>query len=354
MPAEARGIAAAGDPEHPFVSAIVVNWNGGDLLQQALGSLFAQTWPALEVILVDNGSIDGSPERAERCFGDRLRVIRNLKNDGFAAGNNAGFAAARGEWLFLLNSDAVCPPEVIAELMAFAAGKPDVGQLACRVVQADKPNFYDSAGLLLYPDGIARPRGWQEKDQGQYDRAEEVLAPHGCACALRKAMLDQIGTFDEDFFCYFEDLDLGVRGQLAGWKCWYVPTSAVRHKKSSTAGNYSVFKAYHVERNRLYCLWKWMPRFLIFVSPLFTLNRYALQGYAAHTRQGLSADFVKEYSLARLFLLLIQARIAALYRLPRMLAKRRQIRNMRTISVREWYGLISRFKLDAIELALKY
>ena len=191
------------------MSAVVVNWNCGEMLQQALASLFAQTWPALEVILVDNGSVDGSVEQSERCFGDRLRVIRNAKNEGFARGNNVGFAAARGEWVFLLNSDAVCPPEVISELMAFVAGKPDVGQLACRVVQADQPHFYDSAGLLLYPDGIARPRGWQEKDQGQYDRAEEVLAPHGCACALRKAMLDQIGGFDEDFFCYFEDLDLG-------------------------------------------------------------------------------------------------------------------------------------------------
>ena len=317
-------------------------------------SLFAQTWPALEVILVDNGSIDGSAEQAERCFGDRLRVIRNLRNEGFAGGNNVGFAAARGEWLFLLNSDAVCPPEIIAELMAFAAGKPDVGQLACRVVQADRPNYYDSAGLLLYPDGIARPRGWQEKDQGQYDRAEEVLAPHGCACALRKAMLDQIGTFDEDFFCYFEDLDLGVRGQLAGWKCWYVPTTAVRHKKSSTAGNYSVFKAYPRRAQPAV-----LPVEVDAALPdlrvaLFTLNRYALQGYAAHTRQGLSADFVKEYSLARLVVVLLHAWSAALWRLPRMLRKRRAISSTRTIAAREWYDLISRFKLDAIELALKF
>jgi hypothetical protein len=338
----------------PLVSAVVVNWNGGSMLQEALASLFAQTWPALEVILVDNGSTDGSADQAERCFGSRLVVIRNARNEGFARGNNLGFAAAKGEWVFLLNSDAVCDPDVIAELMRFAADKPDVGQLACRVVQADKPHVFDSAGLLLYPDGVSRSRGWQEKDQGQYDRAEEVLAPHGCACALRKTMLDRIGGFDEDFFCYFEDLDLGVRGWLAGWKCWYVPTTRVRHRKSATAGNYSVFKAYHVERNRLYCLWKWMPRFLVFVAPLFTLNRYAMQGYAAHTHQGLSADFVKEYSLTRLFFLLLQARAAALCRLPRMLAKRRQIRNARTISVREWYGLISRFKLDAIELALKY
>jgi len=338
----------------PVVSAIVVNHDGGAMLQDALASLFAQTWPALEVILVDNASTDGSVEQAERCFGDKLLVIRNARNEGFARGNNVAFAAAKGEWLFLLNSDAVCDQDVIAELMRFVADKPDVGQLACRVVRADEPHFFDSAGLLLYPDGVARPRAWQEKDQGQYDRAEEVLAPHGCACALRKAMLDRIGGFDEDFFCYFEDLDLGVRGQLAGWKCWYVPTTRVRHRKSATAGNYSVFKAYHVERNRLYCLWKWMPRFLVFVSPLFTLNRYAMQGYAAYTHQALSAEFVKEYSLMRLFLLLVQARLAALYRLPRMLAKRAQIRNMRTISVRDWYGLISRFKLDAIELALKY
>ena len=338
----------------PLVSAVVVNWNGGEMLHEALASLFRQTWPALEVILVDNASIDGSADEAERCFGDSLSVIRNARNEGFARGNNIGFAAARGEWIFLLNSDAVCDPDAIAELMQFVENKPEVGQLACRVVRASEPHFLDSTGLLLYPDGVARPRGWQEKDVGQYDRAEEVLAPHGCACALRRSMLDEIGTFDEDFFCYFEDLDLGVRGQLAGWKCWYVPTSRIRHRKSATAGNYSVFKAYHVERNRLYCLWKWMPRFLVFVSPLFTLNRYALQGYAAHTHQGLSAEFMKEYSVARLSVLLVQARLAALCRLPRMLAKRRQISRARKITIREWYGLISRFKLDAIELALKY
>jgi len=338
----------------PRVSAIVVNWNGGAMLQDALDSLFAQTWPAVEVILVDNGSTDRSVEEAQRRFGDRLVVIRNSRNEGFARGNNIGFDRATGEWMFLLNSDAVCDPDAVEELMRFVADKPDVGQLACRVLRADQPNFFDSVGLLLYPDGVCRSRGWEEKDLGQYDRAEEVLAPHGCACALRKNMLHAIGGFDEDFFCYLEDLDLGVRGQLAGWRCWYVPTARIRHRKSATAGNYSVFKAFHVERNRIYCLWKWMPRFLVFVSPLFTLNRYAMQGYAVYTHQGGSSEFVKEYSLARLAVLLIQARLAAFARLPRMLAKRRTIRRMRTIGVREWYGLISRFKLDAIELALKY
>jgi len=338
----------------PLVSAIIVNWNGGAMLLDALNSLFAQTWPALEVILVDNASSDGSAEQAKQTFGCRLTVVQNARNEGFAGGNNAGFRVASGEWMFLLNSDAICDPDTVAELMRFAADQPSVGQLACRIVQMDQPHVFDSTGLLLYPDGVSRTRGWQEKDIGQYDRAEEVLAPHGCACALRKSMLERIGDFDEDFFCYFEDLDLGVRGQLAGWKCWYVPTARVRHRKSSTVGNYSVFKAYHVERNRCFCLWKWMPRFLVLVSPLFTLNRYAMQGYAAYTHQGLSSDFVKEYSLLRLAVLLVQARVAAWCRLPRMLRKRRQIRESRTITTREWYDLISRFKLDAIELALKF
>lgn len=338
----------------PLVSAIVVNWNGGDLVSEALASLLTQTWPAMEVILVDNGSTDGSVEQVERRHAGRVRILRNGRNDGFAAGNNRGFAAAAGEWLFVLNPDACCEPDTIAALMAFVADKPRVGQLACRVVQADRPHFFDSAGLLVYPDGVARPRGWQEKDIGQYDRPEEVLAPHGCACALRRSMIDEIGGFDEDFFCYLEDVDLGMRGQLAGWQCWYVPNARVRHRKSSIAGNYSVFKAFHVERNRVYCLLKWMPRFLVAVSPLFTINRYAMQGYAACTHQGLSSEFVKEYSLLRLALVLLHAWTAALLRAPRMLAKRRRISRTRTIDVREWYGLISRFKLDAIEIALKY
>jgi GT2 family glycosyltransferase len=337
----------------PTVSAIIVNWNGGAMLRDAIASLLNQSWQALEVIVVDNGSTDGSADEAERVFADRIRIIRTGRNLGFAGGNNVGFAHATGDWMFLLNSDAVCDPNVVEDLMTFVADRPDVGQLACRVLQANQPHFFDSVGLLLYPDGVCRSRGWEEKDLGQYDRPEEVIAPHGCACALRASMLKQIGGFDEDFFCYLEDMDLGVRGQLAGWKCWYVPTARVLHMKSVTAGNYSVFKAFHVERNRIYCLWKWIPRFILILSPLFTLNRYAMQAYAAYTRQGASSKFLKEYSTARLFVLLIQARLAALLKLPRMLGKRRAIQRTRKISVREWYELISRFKLDAIEIALK-
>jgi len=338
----------------PFVSAIVVNRNGARLLPESLASLFAQTWSELEVILVDNASSDGSAEVAHQRYGERLRVLNNAKNEGFARGNNQAFDMARGEWVFLLNNDAVLDPTAIEELMRAAEGRPEVGMLACRVLCYDKPHVIDSAGLLIYPDGVCRPRGWEEKDLGQYDRVEEILAPVGSASAWRKAMIDAVGAFDESYFAYLEDLDLGMRGQLEGWKALYVPTAVARHAKSTTAGNYSKFKAYQVERNRIYNAVKLLPRFILFVSPLFTLNRYLMQFYAAMTHRGLSDQLVKEYSWLELAWILARAYGAALIRFPTLLAKRRGIARRRRISVAEWYRLISRHKLDAIELALKY
>ncbi|MEI6130020.1 MAG: hypothetical protein WCR59_08155, partial [Planctomycetota bacterium] len=163
-----------------------------------------------------------------------------------------------------------------------------------------------------------------------------------------------VGGFDELYFCYLEDLDLGMRAQLAGYKCFYVPTSRIRHHKSATAGNYSKFKAYHVERNRIWNAIKLLPRFVLITSPMFTLNRYLMQGYAAATHTGLSSDFVKEYSWFHLAFILLRAYTAALWRLPRMLRERHRISKRRKITTREWYDLISRYKLDAIELALKF
>lgn len=341
-------------PDSPLVTAVVVNLNGEAYLGDCLQSLFAQDYPALEVIVVDNGSTDSSVDSVIEPYGERINLLRNDRNLGFARGNNQAFERAKGEWVFLLNNDAVAEPDAISQLMTFVADKPGVGMLACRVSRLDKPNFFDSVGLLLYPDGVCRSRGWQEKDTGQYDDPEEVLAPHGCAAAYRKSMLDDIGAFDESYYCYLEDLDLGMRGQLADYKCWYVPSARVHHQKSATAGNYSKFKAFHVERNRIWNAVKLLPRFLLLVSPMFTLNRYLMQGYAAATHQGLSDEFVKEYSYFQLIGLLIRAYLSATLGLPRMLKQRRAISRKRRISTRDWYRLVSRFKLDAIELALKY
>lgn len=336
------------------MSAIVVNLNGARFLEECLESLFAQSWERTEVILVDNASTDGSADGAQQRYGERLRVIRNARNEGFARGNNQAIAQATGEWVFLLNNDAVLEPDAVAEAMAFVADRPEAGMIACRVMVYDKPHVFDSTGLLLYPDGVCRPRGWEEKDLGQYDQPDEVLAPSGSASLWRRAMVEAIGGFDESYFAYLEDLDLGMRGQLAGWKCFYAPKVVARHAKSMTSGNHSKFKAYHVERNRIYNAVKLLPRFILLMSPLFTLNRYLLQFYAARTQRGLPSRFLKDYSWLGLCGVLLRAYAMGLVKLPEMLRKRRAISRSRTLSVDEWYRLISRFKLDAIELALKY
>ena len=341
-------------PSTPLVSAIIVDLNGGTMLDESLASIFAQTYESLEVILVDNGSTDGAATRARDTYGDRLRYIRNEDNLGFAMANNQGFEEARGEWVFLLNNDAVAEPDTVAALIRVAVSKPEVGMLACRVVVYDQPHVFDSVGLAIYPDGVCRNRGWEEKDRGQYDHSEEVLGPHGAAAAYRMSMLDDVGVFDPAYFAYLEDMDLAVRGQFGGWTCLYVPDAVVRHRKSSTFGNYSRFKAYHIERNRIYAAIKLLPRFLLIVSPLHTLNRYLMQFYAARKHLGISAEFVKEYSWFELGLILLRAYGAALTRLPTLFRQRRELRRRRRISKEEWYRLFSRFKLDAIELALKF
>jgi len=338
----------------PLVTAIVVDHNGGAMLDECLASLLHQDYPSLEVILVDNGSDDGAARRARDTYADRLVYLRNERNLGFAEANNQGIARARGEWVFLLNNDAVAAPGVVAALMRAAAPEGRVGMLACRVVVYDAPHVFDSVGLSVYPDGVCRTRGWEEKDHGQYDHPEEVLGPHGAAAAYRKTMLDEVGTFDVAYFAYLEDLDLALRAQMEGWRCLYVPEATVRHRKSSTFGNYSRFKAYHVERNRIFAAVKFLPRFLLLVSPLYTLNRYLMQFYAARTHLGLSSDFVKEYSWTGLAVILLRAYGAAALRLPALLRQRRELRRRRRISKEEWYRLFSRFKLDAIELALKF
>lgn len=336
----------------PLVTAVVVNFRGRDHLPECLASLFAQTWPRLEVILVDNGS-DGEVEDAETRHGPALRVLRNERNEGFARANNQAFELAKGEWIFLLNNDAVADPDCVERLVRFAEGRPQVGMLACRVVQYHQPHFFDSAGLLLYPDGVCRPRGWEEKDLGQYDRAEEVLAPHGCAAAYRKAMLDDVGGFDEDYFAYLEDLDLGMRGWLLGWTGWYVPDARVRHKKSASAGNYSKFKAYHVERNRVWVVIKCFPLPLVAASIPWSLARYVVQAYGVLRGRGAAGRMAEGTSPWSIAALLLRAWRDALGWSPEMWRRRRRILAQRRVTWREVAGWFRSYPLSVRELALR-
>jgi len=217
----------------------------------------------------------------------------------------------------------------------------------------DRRTVFDSTGLLAYPDGICRSRGWLEKDSGQYDLAEEVLCPNGCAALYRRAMIEDVGLFDEAYFAYLEDFDLGLRGQLRGWRCRYVPGAVAFHKKSITSGYHSALKAYLVERNRIWNAVRLLPLRLLVLSPFWTLARYVGQAYATASGIGMSSTFSRDYSRGALLSILVRAYVDALLRFPQVWRQRREIQSRRSVGALEFYRLLRKHRLPLRDLAFK-
>ena len=337
----------------PLISVVIVNWNGKHLLTECLDSLRAQDVEDVEVVLVDNGSDDGSASFVRERF-PVINVLSLPENRGFAGGNNAGIGAAAGKYIALLNNDTKADPAWLANLLREAeAAPPDVGMWAGKILSYDNPGIIDNVGLLLYPDGLGRGKGRLEKDRGQYDLPGEALFPSGCAGLYRKEMLDEIGLFDEEFFAYADDVDIGLRARLAGWKCVYVPSARVYHKYSSSSSAYSPFKAFLVERNRIWVLLKYYPVEMILASPFFTLLRLLAHLFGALTGQGASGKFSREHSILRAMTILVKAWGAALAALPGVIRRRRAFSPLRRLSRAGLYDLFCKYRISALEVALK-
>jgi GT2 family glycosyltransferase len=337
----------------PSVSVIIVNWNGKDYLKDCLQSLRAQTFSDYEVILVDNGSTDGSVEWIRENFPGWVRVLANKRNEGFSGGNNRGIRASSGKYIVLLNNDARADPRWLEELVKMAEENPRAGMLACKIYLQGGSKIIDNVGHLMYRDGLNRGRGRLEADQGHYEKIEEVFFPSGCAALYRREMLEEVGLFDEDFFAYGDDTDLGLKGRLAGWKCLYVPGAVVHHRYSQSSGAYSALKAFYVERNRVWIAVKYFPLTLLLASPFFTFLRFALQGYGALVGRGAAGRFSETYSPAKLLRILLKAYLAALRGLPGMWKKRKEIKRRTRVSedeIRTWFR---RFGMSAREISWK-
>ncbi|NJD56812.1 MAG: glycosyltransferase family 2 protein [Nitrospirae bacterium] len=341
-------------PSDLTVSVIVLNYNGKHLLEECMESLFSQSCPPLEIIVVDNGSTDGSVPYLEERYGTRIRLIRNSANLGFAEGNNIGIAAAAGSHIALLNNDAVADRRWLEGLVSAAQGSDSTfGMWASKILFYDRRDMIDTAGHLIYPDGLNRGRGKNEIDRGQYDLQEEIFFPSGCAALYAKMMLDEIDAFDPDFFAYGDDTDLGLKARLAGWKCLFVPASVVYHRSSATAGTYSPFKAYLVERNRVWVLIKYFPFTDILLSPWYTLVRLTLTAYAALTGRGAAGRFIEGSSAPGLMKVLFRAYADALRKLPLMIQKRRDFRPRIRTTVRDFHKWLRKYKISAAEISLK-
>lgn len=240
------------------VDLIVLNWNGLKDTCECVDSLLRTRYPDFGIIIVDNGSTDGSEEALRKKY-PGLLIVQTGRNLGFAAGMNAGLdkALERGaDYCVLVNNDAVIDEYCVAALVAAAQMKPSAGLLCAKVYFYDRPEVIWYAGASFNPLlGWGRHRGYNEKDTGQYDKIENTRRPCGCVLMASRKFLEKAGLFDEEYFCYCEDLDWGERARKMGFGVFYVPGANAWHKVSaSTGGNSTALPLYYTVRNTLKCV----------------------------------------------------------------------------------------------------
>lgn len=238
------------EPGWPLVSIIIVNWNGKALLQLSLPPLFRTDYPNFEVIVVDNGSTDGSADFVTENFPARL--LLNSRNLGFAGGNNVGLAAAQGALCVLLNNDVTVPPGWLTPLVQALLADPAAGIAGCKILFPDGHTLQHAGGRLSHPLAYSHHQGWQEADQGQFDQPREVEYVTGAAFALKTELLAKVGSLDEGYFPgYYEEIDYCRRAGRQGYRTLYVPGSVVVHHESATFKQVTGLRLYSFHKNRL-------------------------------------------------------------------------------------------------------
>jgi GT2 family glycosyltransferase len=232
----------------PTISLVIPNWNGLAHLADCLDSVHAQTMQPTETIIVDNGSSDGSVEFVMSRYPWAM-LIALASNAGVGVALNRGIAASKGEFVALLNNDIALSPRWLETMVAALESEPAAGSIACKMVKFFDRGRIDAAGDFLTRAGSPYTRGSDEPDDGRYRLREFVFGACGAAALYRRSMLNVIGTFDEDFIAYYEDVDLSFRAQLADYRCLYVPDAVCYHKRGATYGKVSGFAIRMQERN---------------------------------------------------------------------------------------------------------
>ena len=240
------------------VSVVIVNWNGARLLPACLDALLAQTRPADEIVMVDNGSTDGSVALVRGAY-PGVTVLPLAENLGFAEGNNRGIAASRGELVVTLNNDAIPSAGWLEQLCAPLEADPRLGAAMSTMLFAHAPDRIASAGIRVYRNGLALDDLAGRRWTGRRAALRPIFGPSAGAAAYRRTLLDDVGGFDADFFLYLEDADLAWRARLRGWESVHAPAATVLHVYSASSGQGSAFKGYYLARNRLWCLRKNLP-----------------------------------------------------------------------------------------------
>jgi len=310
------------------VTVLIVNWNSGVLLGKCLRHLKEQTVQPERVLVVDNASSDDSATSAEAF--ENVTVYRMTNNLGFAAGNNHGLAECDSEFVALLNPDAFPQPDWLERLVSAAKTHPDVSAFGSRQLNHENPEILDGTADSYHMSGLV----WRERHGVQQQVGDlvpqEIFSPCAAAALYRRQALMDVGNFDEDYFCYVEDVDLGFRLRLAGHKAMYVPDAVVRHVGSATTGGqHSDFSVYYGHRNLVWTYVKDMPGILFWLLlPLHVALNFVTVIYFVIRGQGK---------------VILRAKWDSIKGIPSMWNKRREIQAHRRISVIDiWRALDKR------------
>lgn len=279
----------------PEISVVVVAYQSGPTLERCLSGLRAQTFTDFEVLLVDNASTDGAPQGAAMADSS-IRLIEPGANLGFAAGNNLAARMARGRWLALLNPDAFPAPDWLEQLAAAAARHASVRCFTSLQRDAADPALLDGTGDVMTVAGVPYRGGYHNRAPATVE-AGEVFSACGAAMLVDRDLFLRLGGFDESFFCYCEDVDLGYRLRLLGEPTLLAPAAVVDHLGSASTGVRSDFSLFHGSRNRIWAFIKNTPAALMWTAPihvlatLILLGRHASRGEAAPVLRGVRAAF---------------------------------------------------------------
>ena len=316
----------------PKVSILIVNYNGKKWLQGCLDSLFAQTCQDFEIILVDNASSDDSVEFVNAGYPD-VRIISNTENLGFAGGNNAGIKEAKGLFVLLMNNDTVTEPDYLERFLEAFYEIPSLGAASSKIVLMDDRNKLDLCGAYWTDMTFLYLYGFHKQASAeQYNRSQPVFSNQGVSMLIRKDVLDEVGFFDEDFWCYYEETDLCHRIWLAGYECWYYPQAVIYHAVGETSSGFeNSFIQYHNIKNMLMSFIKnFEAKTLLRVVPLFITSNlllslvWLLQGKFKHS------------------LAVLKALSWNVTNLKANLRKRKRIQTSRKITDRELFSVVKR------------
>jgi GT2 family glycosyltransferase len=310
------------DRQHVRVAVIIVNFNGGDMLKRCIEDVFRQTRRPDRVIIVDNNSKDSSLAQLGSPYIQDLEIIRLGENIGFAAANNVAIKSVQDcEWVALLNPDAFPHETWLERLVKGATQHKEYVFFASRQLSAGNGMALDGAGDAYHVSGMHWRRGHGSDAVTAFLESQEVFAPCAAAAFYRADVLREAGGFDESYFCYAEDVDLGFRLRLRGCRCLYLPDAVVDHVGSALTGRHSDFSVYYAHRNLVWAFLKNMPSPLLWIY----LPQHILFNLVS----------IVWFSLRGQGRVILAAKRDALRGLPRVLTARRRTQTGRRVGVLE-------------------